>query len=88
MCMQKIYDNISEPNHHDDDTIFNRFIEKASEIEISRFANDECSYCRGRGLYENVLDQKSGYYELCACDCIYEKEHEIKRYIGVINEKE
>ena len=41
------------------------------------------------GLYENVLDEKSGYSELCVCDCILDnKEEDIKRYIGVIDEKE
>ena len=84
MCMQKIYNNLNEPQE-DEDIIFERFIEKASEMEISRFANDKCQ-CKGRGLYENVLDEKSGYYELCACDCLYEKEYEIKKYIGVMDE--
>ena len=68
---------------NDEDIIFERFIEKASEVEISRFANDKCQWCQGRGLYDNVLDDRSGYSELCVCDCIFEKEHEIKKYIGV-----
>ena len=85
MCMKKIYDNLNEP-HEDHEIIFDRFIETASEAEISRFANDKCQWCHGRGLYENILDERSGYYELCACDCIYEKEDEMRKYIGVINE--
>ena len=78
MCMQPM----------NNDIVFERFIEKASEMEISRFANDECGWCQGRGLYDNVLDERSGYSELCVCDCIFEKEHEIKKYIGVIDGKE
>ena len=70
---------------NDEDIIFERFIEKASEVEISRFANDKCQWCQGRGLYDNVLDDRSGYSELCVCDCIFEKEHEMRKYIGVID---
>ena len=77
MCMQRTW------IMNDEDIIFERFIEKASEVEISRFANDKCQWCQGRGLYDNVLDDRSGYSELCVCDCIFEKEHEIKKYIGV-----
>ena len=72
---------------NDEDIIFERFIEKASEVEISRFANDKCQWCQGRGLYDNVLDDRSGYSELCVCDCIFEREDDIKRYIGVIDER-
>ena len=72
---------------NDEDIIFERFIDNASEMEISRFANDKCQWCQGRGLYDNVLDDRSGYSELCVCDCIFEKENEIKKYIGVKNNK-
>ena len=72
---------------NDEDIIFERFIEKASEVEISRFANDKCQWCQGRGLYDNVLDERSGYSELCVCDCIFEKEHEMRKYIVVIDER-
>ena len=44
MCMKKIYDNLNEP-HEDHEIIFDRFIETASEAEISRFANDKCKWC-------------------------------------------
>ena len=81
MCMQKTY------IMNDEDIIFERFIEKASEIEISRFADNKCGWCQGRGLYENVLDDKSGYSELCVCDCIFLKEKEMREYIGVKNER-
>ena len=81
MCMQRTW------IMNDEDIIFERFIEKASEVEISRFANDKCQWCQGRGLYDNVLDDRSGYSELCVCDCIFEREDDIKRYIGVIDER-
>ena len=61
---------------NDEDIIFERFIEKASEVEISRFANDKCQWCQGRGLYDNVLDERSGYFELCVCDCILNNKEE------------
>ena len=80
MCMQRTW------IMNDEDIIFERCIEKASEVEISRFANDKCQWCQGRGLYDNVLDDRSGYSELCVCDCIFEKEHEMRKYIGVIDE--
>ena len=70
---------------NDEDWAYELFIEKASEHEISRFADDNCDWCKGRGLYDNVLDDRSGYSELCVCDCIFEKEHEIRKYIGVID---
>ena len=70
---------------NDEDIIFERFIDNASEMEISRFANGKCQWCQGRGLYDNVLDDRSGYSELCVCDCIFEKEHEMRKYIGVID---
>ena len=72
---------------NDEDWSYELFIEKASEEEISRFANQKCKWCKGRGLYDNVLDERSGYSELCVCSCILEnKEEDIKKYIGVIDE--
>ena len=80
MCMQRTW------IMNDEDWAYELFIEKASEMEISRFADDKCDWCKGRGLYDNVLDEKSGYFELCVCDCILNnKEEDIKRYIGVID---
>ena len=83
MCMQRTW------IVNDEDWAYELFIEKASEEEISRFADNKCLWCKGRGLFDNVLDDRSGYSELCVCDCILNnKEEDIKRYIGVINEKE
>ena len=74
---------------NNEDWVYELFIEKATEHEISRFANPKCAWCKGRGLHDNILDEKSGYSELCVCDCILEnKEEQIKKYIGVIDEKE
>ena len=74
---------------NDEDWVYELFIEKATEHEISRFANPKCAWGKGRGLHDNILDEKSGYSELCVCDCILEnKEEQIKKYIGVIDEKE
>ena len=74
---------------NDEDWAYELFIEKASEEEISRFADNKCLWCKGRGLCENLLDERSGYTELHVCPCIFDnKEEDIKRYIGVINEKE
>ena len=72
---------------NDEDWIYELFIEKASEPEISRFADDECDWCGGRGLHDNVLDERSQYSELCVWHCIFNKEEDIKRYIGIINKK-
>ena len=83
MCMQRTWIMNNE------DWVYELFIEKATEHEISRFANPKCAWCKGRGLHDNILDEKSGYSELCVCDCILEnKEEQIKKYIGVIDEKE
>ena len=81
MCMQRTW------IMNDEDWSDELFIEKASEEEISRFANQKCKWCKSRGLYDNVLDERSGYSELCVCSCILEnKEEDIKKYIGVIDE--
>ena len=82
MCMQRTW------IMNDEDWVYELFIEKATEHEISRFANPKCAWCKGRGLHDNILDERSGYYELCVCDCILNnKEEDIKRYLGVINKK-
>ena len=63
MCMQRTW------IMNDEDWAYELFIEKASEEEISRFADNKCLWCKGRGLFDNVLDDRSGYSELCVCDC-------------------
>ena len=73
---------------NDEDWAYELFIEKASEEEISRFANQECEWCQGRGLHDNVLDETSGYSELCVCHCILDnKKEDIKEYIGLTKKK-
>ena len=82
MCLQRAW------IMNDEDWVYELFLEKASEEEISRFADQKCEYCLGRGLCENLLDQKSGYTELHVCPCILEnKEEDIKKYIGVKDEQ-
>ena len=49
---------------NDEDWVYELFIEKATEHEISRFADPKCAWCKGRGLHDNILDEKSGYFEL------------------------
>ena len=74
---------------NDEDWVYELFIEKASEIEISRFADPKCDWCKGRGLHDNILDEKSGYFELCVCDCILNnKVQDIREYLGLIVKKE
>ena len=80
MCMQRTW------IMNDEDWMYEMFIEKASEEEIARFADQRCKECKGRGLHDNILDERSGYSELHVCECILNnKEEDIKRYIGVID---
>ena len=74
---------------NDADWVYELFIEKATEHEISRFADPKCDWCKGRGLHDNILDEKSGYFELCVCDCILNnKVQDIREYLGLIVKKE
>ena len=74
---------------NDEDWVYELFIEKATEHEISRFADPKCDWCKGRGLHDNILDEKSGYFELCVCDCILNnKVQDIREYLGLIVKKE
>ena len=82
MCMKKTW------IINDEDWAYELFLEKASEEEISRFADQKCEYCFGRGLHDNLLDEKSGYSELHVCPCILDnKEEDIKEYLGINNKE-
>ena len=71
---------------NDEDWVYELFLEKASELEIARFADQSCKWCKGRGLHDNILCESSGYSELHVCPCILDnKEADIKEYIGIIN---
>tara|TARA_Y100001938_G_scaffold144888_1_gene220449 strand:- start:1249 stop:1500 length:252 start_codon:yes stop_codon:yes gene_type:complete len=83
MCLQRTW------IMNDEDWAYELFLEKASEEEISRFADQKCNHCLGRGLCENLLDRKSGYTELHVCPCILEnKEEDIKEYLGIRSKNE
>ncbi len=82
MCLQRTW------IMNDEDWAYELFLEKASEEEISRFADQKCNHCFGRGLCENLLDEKSGYTELHVCSCILEnKEEDIREYLGINNKE-
>ena len=83
MCLQKTW------IMNDEDWAYELFLVKASEEEISRFADQKCNHCFGRGLCENLLDEKSGYTELHVCSCILEnKEEDIREYLGIRSKNE
>ena len=45
MCLQRTW------IMNDEDWAYELFLEKASEEEVARYADQKCDYCYGRGLW-------------------------------------